>query len=876
MTDDFKLNRSEEKALGASISEEEARLKLFISYSHKDNSSNNPNIEEFITHIAPLKDSGLIEVWYDHSIIVGENFRKKIDYKLEDADIICLFVSANFLASDECKREKKKAFELRSKKGVAVVPIILSHCPWQNDPDIKEPLALPTDGKPVSQFGDKTEAWQDVYEGLIKLIKKEQRIRQLKISKEFEAFLHDAELLAKAHPKKENVRLDDIYTCTELIKYDNSKRNHSTIDSNGLLDSLFNDGKIIIAGENQSGKTTLCKRIFVELRRRNFIPVYVSDKKNAFLGKMENIISKSLREQYCNISEKDVDIEKIIPIVDDFHRAKDKEKHVKSLGKYSHCIVVVDDIYSLNSKDEALLSSFTTFSMKELKPSLINELIKKWVNLTDKEGISYYKDIDKNTDLIYSTLGRNMGKGLMPAYPFFVLSTLVTYETFEVPLNQDITTQGYCYQAFMVYYLRKRGVRNDEIDTYMNFLTEFASYMYKEKQEEVPYDSFSSFKGFYSTKYNLPVEEDVLLTNLNEIVACDSFNNYSFRYSCFYYYFVAKSLFEHIGEPAGMGAIKSILDNLHVDENAYIAVFLTHHSKSNLNFENIILEEIERIASSLFDEYRPATLTKGEMKFFDEQAHIIVKAVLPAANITPEMNRAEILKFQDNLEQSLEDKENEEYIDENDPSEKNLRKAIKTVEVMGCITRNRAGSLEKEKLRKIFSDGMDVHLRILSSFFKMIQSEDQQKEIVEVISKKLSSHETEKSPYKGLSEEKKREHAKNIFWNFSFVFTYAIISKIVRSLGSDKFTAITNEVCDNVDTPASFLIKQGILMGYQKNVWPEIVAKRIHKHDFSEVAKRVILFMVVEYCSLNPVKYPDLQRIKTLLEVSVPPRLQLN
>ncbi|PKL57918.1 MAG: toll-Interleukin receptor, partial [Methanomicrobiales archaeon HGW-Methanomicrobiales-5] len=455
-----------------------------------------------------------------------------------------------------------------------------------------------------------------------------------------------------------------------------------------------------------------------------------------------------------------------------------------------------------NIKDEALISSFTTFRMKELKPSLINELIKKWVNLTDKEAISYYMDIDKNTDLIYSTLGRNMGKGLMPAHPFFVLSTLVTYETFEMSLNQDITTQGYCYQAFIVYYLRKRGVKNDEIDTYMNFLTEFASYMYKEEQEELPYDSFSSFMQFYSTKYNLPIEEDVLLTNLNEIVACDSFNNYSFRYSCFYYYFVAKYLSEHIEEPDVMGAIRSILNNLHVDDNAYIAVFLTHHSKSN-----IILEEIERIASSLFDEYGPATLTKGEMKFFDEQAHIIVKAVLPAANVTPEMNRAERLKFQDDLEQSLEDKENEGYIDENDSSEKDLRKAIKTVEVMGCITRNRAGSLEKEKLRKIFSDGMNVHLRILSSFFEAIQSDDQQKEVVEAISKKLSTLETEKSPYNGLSEEKRREYATNIFWNLSFIFTYGIISKIVRSLGSDKFTAITNEVCDKIDNPASFLIK---------------------------------------------------------------------
>jgi len=42
-----------------------------------------------------------------------------------------------------------------------------------------------------------------------------------------------------------------------------------------------------------------------------------------------------------------------------------------------------------------------------------------------------------------------------------------------------------------------------------------------------------------------------------------------------------------------------------VDENAYIAVFITHHSK-NID----ILKEIESVALGLFEKYKPATLTK--------------------------------------------------------------------------------------------------------------------------------------------------------------------------------------------------------------------------------------------------------------------------
>ena len=96
--------------------EKSNKLKLFISYSHEDNLDKNPYIEQFKKHVAPLKDNGLIEEWYDRKILPGKDYQKEIDDNLEDADIICLFISANFLSSESCKKEKKKTLELREKK----------------------------------------------------------------------------------------------------------------------------------------------------------------------------------------------------------------------------------------------------------------------------------------------------------------------------------------------------------------------------------------------------------------------------------------------------------------------------------------------------------------------------------------------------------------------------------------------------------------------------------------------------------------------------------------------------------------------------------------------------------------------------------------
>jgi len=134
------------------------RLRLFISYSHQDNSGENRYIEQFKNHLAPLIGKGLVELWYDRKILPGEPLEEKIDMNLESADVICLMISSNFLSSEACMQEKKKAFELRKKRGVPIISIILSPCAWLDDEELCELLALPTDGKPVSSHGDQKAA----------------------------------------------------------------------------------------------------------------------------------------------------------------------------------------------------------------------------------------------------------------------------------------------------------------------------------------------------------------------------------------------------------------------------------------------------------------------------------------------------------------------------------------------------------------------------------------------------------------------------------------------------------------------------------------------------------------------------------------------
>ena len=115
------------------------------------------------------------------------------------------------------------------------------------------------------------------------------------------------------------------------------------------------------------------------------------------------------------------------------------------------------------------------------------------------------------------------------------------------------------------------------------------------------------------------------------------------------------------------------MKNLHVDENAYIAIFLAHNSKNTK-----ILKKIEDISFSLFDKYEPATLKKDEVKFFDEQVKAIIEKSLPPANSTAESERKRRLDIEDEYEEFEEDLEQKDY-DEDDDDDDYLSRELRRV-----------------------------------------------------------------------------------------------------------------------------------------------------------------------------------------------------
>jgi hypothetical protein len=135
---------------------------LFYSYSHKDETLR----DELDTHLSPLRREGIIRPWHDRRIGPGKDLEHEINSHLEDANVILLLVSPDFVASDYCySKEVARALERHQAGEVRVVPVILRPVDWKKLP-LGKLLALPKDGYPVTKWQNRDEAFLDVAQGI--------------------------------------------------------------------------------------------------------------------------------------------------------------------------------------------------------------------------------------------------------------------------------------------------------------------------------------------------------------------------------------------------------------------------------------------------------------------------------------------------------------------------------------------------------------------------------------------------------------------------------------------------------------------------------------------------------------------------------------
>jgi serine/threonine protein kinase len=140
------------------------KIKVFISYSHHDRSYRT-KLDDYLKN---LERNYPTASWHDGEISPGIDFAKEIEKNLREAHLILLLVSQNFIASDYCHdKEMKEAMARHEAQEARVIPIILQPAQWKGDDTPFGKLqALPRDGKPITKWSNKADAYLNIADGI--------------------------------------------------------------------------------------------------------------------------------------------------------------------------------------------------------------------------------------------------------------------------------------------------------------------------------------------------------------------------------------------------------------------------------------------------------------------------------------------------------------------------------------------------------------------------------------------------------------------------------------------------------------------------------------------------------------------------------------
>jgi WD40 repeat protein len=116
---------------------------IFLSYSHKDEAWKN----RLSTHLGSLD----LDLWDDRRIAAGAMWRAEIQQAMDRASVAVLLISADYLASKFVREEEiPKLLARRQEEDLAVIPVLVRPCAWQEIGWLREISICPPDGQSLA------------------------------------------------------------------------------------------------------------------------------------------------------------------------------------------------------------------------------------------------------------------------------------------------------------------------------------------------------------------------------------------------------------------------------------------------------------------------------------------------------------------------------------------------------------------------------------------------------------------------------------------------------------------------------------------------------------------------------------------------------
>jgi hypothetical protein len=690
---------------------------------------------------------------------------------------------------------------------------------------------------------------------------------EFELNKNFKEYLYDPGANF-THPIAGKVSLPEMFIWPTLrivsaIQNVGSIR-QEIVEENSEFEYMLESGSLIILGEDKSGKTSLAKMLFLELLKKDLVPIFLNGDQISTPNpdKLHGIIEEKFSKQY---SEDRLEKFRQLPktsravIVDDFdkielnHRGKSilidlLSREFSKIYFVSNGFVQIEELVEKGAA-EGILLKFDKCQILDFGNHKRWKLIQRWHSIgkeysASEEEISYHSKISEN--LINTIIGKN----LLPPRPLYVLIILQNLEAVKT-LTIPNGSFGYFYELLITEALSKTSNQID-LDSKYNFLSELSYRLYEMDKREISEAQFKDFFEFYSKKYDInfslsEINKDLIKSRIIEIT---EIGNYRFKYKYITYYFTARffsQMLQHKTESdKAKEQISKMISHVYKEKYANIIVFLSYLSK-----DPFVLQEMLKSAKGIYSDTVPCNLA-DHIGFLETVAGPNDKLEISIAN--PMQNKEKLLKEIDRNEvqpvHRREDMDAEEQITEDVLG---LNLALKTLQILGQTLRNFPGSRPAEEKYELGVECYNLGLRVLNKFLGLI------KDNMEDLKEGLSSFLKENKHYD--TEADLKRGTDHLIYLLCTLTCQGIVKQISNSVGSEKLDITFRKILASTDMVSFRLIDVTIKLDHYKNIPRDEILKLFEDTKRLKVPNMILKQFVASHFYIYPSKYDTRQQI---------------
>jgi hypothetical protein len=671
-----------------------------------------------------------------------------------------------------------------------------------------------------------------------------------------------------SHPVVGYVTLSQIFTSPdfrEISETDSPKLTHNAqVEGRDAFRAFLSRSRVLISGTEKSGRTCMAKRLCSRLLQDGNVPVFVSTSKESqslSITGFDQLLEKLFREQYApSLWDRYTQLprDRKVIVVDDFHMAPVNRKGKALLlerfrGQFGKIVILSDESLRLEdlssrTREGALLDGFSEYQILEYGRALRDRIITNWITLGRETEIDEGELAAKIKSYAHA-IDIVLGKNLIPSYPVFIL---VLLQQLEASASNTTATgsYGYFYEYLITQSLSGKQKFGD-VDLKYNYISELAWELRKIDRKMLTEMEFFAFNTRYNEDYRLTIPHDKMLGDLLDagVLLRNSSGEIVFKYKYNYCYFVARWLAQNVATAEARKHISSLAAEIHREEYANILIFLSYLSK-----DGYILETILSYSKTLYSDVSPCDLSE-HTKYLNSLQNRVPDLVYD--EVEHSKSRERTLRAMD------EDERKEQEREEARQSAELLKinQAFKTVDVLGQILKNYAGSMKGDQKIVIARECVAVALRSMNFFLSLLENNLQG--FVDYLVKYYSK--TNKIEDKGAIVEK----AKGLIFFLAHMWAMGIIKRVSRAAGSQQLELIYTELNKEFGSASVSLIDLSVRLDHF-NVFPAALVEEVHlKLRDNFFADSILRRLVVMHFYLFPVDFKVRDSICEKLEIKV-------